>query len=96
MSFDPTPEDKNISKGPTPFTRETVRITPARIGWAILAILALVFVIQNGDRVDARFLVLRADRVPLWLVIVIALVLGFLLGLLTMALRRRRHQERKD
>ena len=96
MSFDPMPEDKNISEGPKAFTRETVRITPARIGWAVLAILALVFVIQNGDRVDARFLFLRADRVPLWMVIVSALMLGFLIGLLTSALRRRRHQEHKE
>jgi uncharacterized integral membrane protein len=96
MSFDPTPDDKNISEGPTAFTRETVRITPARIGWAALAVLTLIFVIQNGDRVDFRFVVLRADQVPLWMVIVIAVALGFALGLLTASLRRRRRKDRQD
>ena len=62
----------------------------------MLAVLVLILVIQNGDRVDFRFFVFGVDRVPLWIVIAVAIGLGVLIGLLIGSLRRRRRERRAD
>lgn len=56
---------------------------------AIAAVCAVVFVVQNGDRIRLRFLVIDVTT-RLWVGLVVSLLLGALLGQAFGALRRRR------
>ncbi len=56
-----------------------------------VAVLLIVFAIANNQKVEVHFLVATADT-PLVIVIVIAFLLGFILGNLV---RRRSHRPRK-
>jgi uncharacterized integral membrane protein len=89
--FDPTPNRDDITRGPDAYKRETVKVTPARIGFAILAVIALLFVVQNNEKVSFTFLFGLIDtQIALWLLLLIALALGFGLGYLVNSMRSRR------
>ena len=67
-------------------------VTP-RVIVAVLALLAAAaFVLQNGNRVETTFLFFEG-RQPLWLVIVLSILLGALLGQAVGLLRRRRKDD---
>ena len=67
-------------------------VTPRMIV-AVLALLAAgTFVFQNGNRVETTFLFFEG-RQPLWLVIVLSVLLGALLGQGLGLLRRRRKDD---
>lgn len=64
--------------------------SPTIIGAIVLAILAVVFVVQNQEETAITFLFWER-RTDVWVAILVALILGILLGqLLTMLWRRRR------
>ena len=89
--FDPTPNPDRITRTDDAYKRETVGVTPARIGWGIAAVVAVLFVIQNNEQVPFKFLFgLINTEMALWLLLVIALALGFALGYLAHSLRSRR------
>jgi uncharacterized integral membrane protein len=54
----------------------------------IAALCAVLFVAQNGERVEMKFLVFEVSS-RLWVGFVVSLVLGALLGQVVGALRRR-------
>ena len=93
--FDPTPNRDDITRGPDAYKRETVAVTPARIGLVILAIITILFVIQNNEKVTFKFLFVQVEEVALWLLLVIALALGFGLGYLFNVMRGRRKSTAK-
>ena len=55
---------------------------------AIVVIAALLFIFQNTEHVEVKFLFL-SGQAPLYVVIVISMVLGALLTLIALWLRRR-------
>ena len=65
--------------------RNTVR--PKLIAILIMAVLILVVLFQNLDKVTIKFL-FWSPSMPLLALVVILLVVGFVMGLLTCALRR--------
>lgn len=74
---------------------EERKISPFLIGLIVVAVLALVFIIQNSN--DAPVTVLFWDfTTSIWVVIVIALVLGMALDRLLQMWMRRRKGRRDD
>lgn len=67
-------------------------VTPRVIIAAIALLAAAAFVLQNGNRVKTTFLFFEG-RQPLWLVIVLSILLGVLLGQAFGLLRRRRKDD---
>ena len=56
----------------------------------VVAVILLMFVFSNTGKWEVSFLFLGPWRAPAWLMLVVILVVGFLLGLMTSALLRRR------
>jgi uncharacterized integral membrane protein len=67
-------------------------VTPRVIVAALALLAAGAFVLQNGNRVKTTFLFFEG-RQPLWLVIVLSILLGILLGQAFGLLRRRRKSD---
>ena len=55
----------------------------------VLAVLALVFVFQNGDDVAVQLLVVEV-RAPLWIITLVLLALGVVIGWLLSSRRAKR------
>jgi uncharacterized integral membrane protein len=76
---------------PTPKPKRNV--SPEIIGAAFLAVVLLIFVVQNDARVDVTWLVFGVDHQQLWVVILVSAVLGYLVGqLIEFGLKRRRRE----
>ena len=88
--FDPTPNRDDITRGSDAYKRETVKVTPARIGLIVLAVITVLFIVQNNEQVPFKVLFWSIEGVALWLLLVISLALGFGLGYLTNVMRGRR------
>jgi len=56
---------------------------------AVIVILLLFYIFQNRVKVPFTFLFLDV-KWPLWLILVVTLVIGFLIGMIVSALLRRR------
>jgi len=71
-------------------------ISPTLIGLLVVAVLAIVFVVQNTEQSEITFLFWDVTT-SVWVAIALALGLGVLLGQLLAALRRRgRRRARRD
>ena len=78
-------KERNETQGPSPFL----------IGLIAVGVIALVFILQNNDDTTVKFLVFDVD-VSLWVVIVIAIILGMALDRLLQMWMRRRKERRRD
>ena len=67
--------------------RERV-ISPTLIGLLVVAVLAIVFIVQNTEENEITFLFWEVTT-SVWVAIALALGLGMVLGQLLAALRRR-------
>ena len=63
--------------------------SPILIGLIVVAVIALVFVLQNGNEADIDFLFFDVQS-PVWIAIAIAIGVGVLLDRLFIAWWRRR------
>ena len=63
------------------------RLSVRQVGWALVAIVAALFVLLNNDKAEINFIVASPEW-PMWVLAVASMVLGFLLAKLT-AWRRR-------
>ena len=77
------PNDDRQGEAP----RERV-ISPTLIGLLVVAVLAIVFIVQNTEENEITFLFWEVTT-SVWVAIALALGLGVLLGQLLAALRRR-------
>jgi uncharacterized integral membrane protein len=69
---------------------DKTKISPALIIWIVIAVLAVIFIVQNARDAQVRFL-FWDGTLSLWIVIVITLLAGAALDrIVTWALRRRR------
>ena len=64
----------------------------ALIGFAIVAIVAVIFIFQNSNRVETNFLFLDFNS-RVWVAILVAMVLGALLDRLIQIWWRRRRND---
>jgi uncharacterized integral membrane protein len=85
MSQNDDRKDRNEQQGPSPFL----------IGLVAVGVIALVFILQNNDDTTVTFLFFDAD-VSLWVVIIIAIILGMALDRLLQMWMRRRKERRRD
>jgi uncharacterized integral membrane protein len=67
--------------------------SPKLIVAAIVVVVILLFVLQNGERARISFLFFDGQY-PLWMLLVVVAVLGFIAGWLVSAARRRRLERR--
>jgi uncharacterized integral membrane protein len=78
---------------PTGKERDIVSARLVIAGLALIA--AVIFVVQNDDRVETKFLFF--DGTPrLWMVILLSILLGAGLGQVVGVLRRRRRRQDDD
>lgn len=68
------------------------RLSPEVVGWLVVAVAAVIFVVQNNERTEVKFLFFDGN-LRVWVVIVVSLVLGALLGWLLPRIVRRRRRE---
>ncbi len=69
-------------------------VSPLLIAFIVLAIGAVVFILQNGDRADITFLLFDVSA-SVWVAIAISIAVGVVLDrLLIAAWRRRRRTDR--
>jgi uncharacterized integral membrane protein len=68
-------------------------ISPRLIGALILIAILVVFVFENRQKTDIRFLIPTIKRVPLWVALFVAMLLGVISGYLLG--RRQRDRERE-
>ncbi|WP_327144188.1 hypothetical protein [Nocardia sp. NBC_01327] len=64
------------------------RVSPTQWVALALTVLAVVFVAENRTKVSIEFLLLTISS-PMWLVLLVLFVVGWLAGLLTARQRRR-------
>jgi uncharacterized integral membrane protein len=78
--------DAGLGTEPTPQRGSIVLIAA---GFIVIAV--AIFIAQNSETIPVQFLVFQGS-VPLWLLIVVAMVLGATLGWVIGLVRRRRKQ----
>ncbi|MEV6065086.1 lipopolysaccharide assembly protein LapA domain-containing protein [Nocardia sp. NPDC052001] len=65
------------------------RITPNQWIALVITVLAVIFVAANRNKVSIEFLLVSVTS-PLWLILLVMFVIGWIAGLLTARSRRRR------
>jgi uncharacterized integral membrane protein len=70
------------------------QISPKLIIAVVLAVLVVIFVLQNADQANIEFLLWDFD-IPVWIWMVLLLGIGFALGLAFPRLRDRRAARRR-
>jgi uncharacterized integral membrane protein len=58
------------------------RVSVRQVGWALLAVVAILFVVLNNDKTKIN-LVAASPEWPMWVLVVASMVIGFLLAKLT-------------
>ena len=57
-------------------------ISAKQVWWAIVAVIAVLFVVLNNEKTEINFLVASPEW-PMWVLVVASMVIGFLLAKLT-------------
>lgn len=65
----------------------------ALIGLVVLAILAVIFVVQNGTKTQIEFLFFEAKNVSVWVAIAVSMAIGVVLNSLFSIWWRRRRRD---
>ena len=68
-------------------------LSPTLIAFIVLGVIALVFVLQNGDDTQTNFLMLDFSA-PLWLLLAITIAVGIVLDRLFALWWKRRRRDR--
>lgn len=84
---------QSMTPKPKPATR---KVSPEIIAAAVLAVVLVIFIVQNDTDVKVSWVVF-SRRASLWTVILVSAVLGYLIGqLIEFGLKRRRRNHQKD
>jgi uncharacterized integral membrane protein len=76
--------------------RPVRKVSPEVVVAALLAVVLLIFVVQNDERIDVSWVVFTR-RAPLWMVILISALLGYLIGqLIEFGVKRRIRRQSPD
>ena len=65
----------------------SVRFDARQVGWVVVIVIAVLFVVLNNDRAEVH-LIVASPRWPMWTLAVVSMAVGFVLAKLTG--RRRR------
>jgi uncharacterized integral membrane protein len=85
-------EEQPTTQAPRPSPRRT--IAPELIVAVVLAVVLLIFIVQNDEDVKVSWVVF-SRRGPVWGVILVSAVLGYLIGqLVEFGVKRRRRGDR--
>lgn len=80
----------------TPQPAPRRKMPPELIGAAVLAVILVIFIVQNDEDVEVSWVVF-SRRASLWTVILVSALLGYLLGqLVEFSLKRRRRNRQLD
>ena len=72
------------------------RVSPEIIGAAALAIVLVIFIVQNDEDQKVSWVVF-SKRGPLWAVILVSAVIGYLIGqLVEFGVKRRRRERARE
>jgi uncharacterized integral membrane protein len=72
------------------------KVSPELVIAGLIALLLVVFVVQNADDTKVTWIV-KDSTTPLWVVIVVSAVGGYLIGqLIEAGVKRRRRNRRRD
>jgi uncharacterized integral membrane protein len=72
------------------------KVSPELIVALLIAILLVVFIVQNSDDTNVTWIVSDSET-PLWVVIIVSAVGGYLIGqLIEAGLKRRRRNRNRD
>jgi uncharacterized integral membrane protein len=58
------------------------RISARQVGWALLAIVAVLFVVLNNNKTEIN-LIAASPEWPMWVLVIASMVVGYLLAKLT-------------
>ncbi|MFM8388332.1 MAG: hypothetical protein ACKOA5_03700 [Actinomycetota bacterium] len=58
------------------------RLSVRQVGWALLAIVAVLFVVLNNNKTEIN-LIAASPEWPMWVLVIASMVIGFLLAKLT-------------
>ena len=67
------------------------KVSPTLIGFLVIAVLAIIFIVENGDEAKIR-LIIPAVHTPVWVAIAISMVVGVILDRLFLSWWRRRRE----
>lgn len=67
--------------------KDSSGLSPKQVGWVVLAVIAALFVVLNSDKSKISFIAFSAN-LPLWVLVIVSLTLGFLIGKLTGSRRK--------
>lgn len=84
-------DNERTNRDERPTEAGSSNISPAMIAWGVAAVFAVAFILQNGDATEITVL-FWSFTTSVWVAIVIAMVLGAILGWLGVKLLRRRRQ----
>jgi uncharacterized integral membrane protein len=72
------------------------KVSPELIIAGLIALLLVVFVVQNADDTKVTWII-KDSTTPLWVVIVVSAIGGYLIGqLIEAGVKRRRRNRRRD
>lgn len=75
-------EGKSRDKGEKTSADSERRFGVRQVGWFLLAVVAVLFVVLNNDRAEIN-LIAASPEWPMWVLVVASMVVGFLLAKLT-------------
>lgn len=84
-------EDHDGTDDPSMESDDRTGVSPTLVGFVVVGVLTLVFVLQNTDRTSVRFL-LFDPVLRVWTAILVSIALGVVLDRLLLAWWRRRRR----
>lgn len=73
---------RNDGQAPGAAAASGRRISAKQVWWAVVAVVAVLFVVLNNEKTEINFLIASPEW-PMWVLVVASMVLGFLLAKLT-------------
>jgi uncharacterized integral membrane protein len=88
--------DAPEEKGWQDLPKDRSRISPEIIVALLIGVLLLIFIVQNADDTEVTWIVTDSST-PLWVVIFVSAVAGYLIGqLIEAGVKRRRRRRRAE
>jgi uncharacterized integral membrane protein len=88
--------DAPDQKGWQELPKERSKFSPELIGALVIGVLLLIFIVQNADDTEVTWII-GDSSTPLWVVIFVSAIAGYLIGqLIEAGFKRRRRRKRGD